>query len=130
MRLRPNHSVTAFHFQYRLQMPPKCHIQPFEAFATAKILAKREELDKQRYRDHRTQREDSSSQNAAANSIRHPLTHSTSERSRTLPRFRSATQQRNYPMNDSGDARRANYTREIDTRSPILPKLRESKHRR
>jgi len=76
---------------YRLQMPPKCYIQPFEAFAAARILAKREELDKQRY-DHRTQRKDSPSQHAAANSIRHPLAHSTSERSRTLPRFRSTTQ--------------------------------------
>lgn len=35
--------------QYRLQMRPEHYAHPFEAFSTAKTLAKREELDRQRY---------------------------------------------------------------------------------
>lgn len=38
--------------QYRLQMRPEHHIHPFEAFSAAKILAKREELDRQRNARH------------------------------------------------------------------------------
>lgn len=35
--------------QYRLQMRPEHYVHPFEAFSTAKTLAKREELDRQRH---------------------------------------------------------------------------------
>lgn len=38
--------------QYRLQMRPEHHIRPFEAFSAAKVLAKREELDRQRNARH------------------------------------------------------------------------------
>jgi len=101
--------------QYRLQIPPGCHTHPFDAFATAKTLAKREELDKQRY-DYRNRREDPPVRYAAANPIRRPLAHSTPERNRTPSGFQAAAQHGNYsPTNDT---RRANYSREIGTRSP------------
>lgn len=38
--------------QYRLQMRPEHHTLPFEAFSAAKVLAKREELDRQRNARH------------------------------------------------------------------------------
>lgn len=38
--------------QYRLQMRPEHHVRPFEAFSAAKVLAKREELDRQRNTRH------------------------------------------------------------------------------
>jgi len=96
---------------YRLQMRPEQFASPFDAFAEAKILAGREELDRSRVSNH--SRRDSTFPASP------PLARSTPERNRTFPRNQPARQYGHYsPTNDLDNPRRAGYSREINTRSP------------
>lgn len=81
--------------QYRLQMKPEHLIRPFEAFSEAKSLAKREELDRQRY-ESRPRAESTPSRHAIANQIRRPSAHSAPERGRSPPKYRAPPPDRTY----------------------------------
>ncbi|KYN22064.1 hypothetical protein ALC57_05540 [Trachymyrmex cornetzi] len=98
--------------QYRLQMSPECHTSPHEAFATAKALAKREELDKQRYAP--KSRPENLQGQTAVNPIRSPLAHSTPRRNDTHPERRSEWSRgtRDLPPSRVGNEGNSNYQRE------------------
>jgi len=97
--------------EYRLQMRPEQFASPFDAFAEAKILAGREELDRSRVSNH--------SRRNSTFPAPPLLAHSTPERNRAFPRAQPATQNRYYsPTNDFDNPRRAGYSRETNSRSP------------
>ncbi|KYQ49637.1 hypothetical protein ALC60_11284 [Trachymyrmex zeteki] len=102
--------------QYRLQISPECHTRPFEAFATAKTLAKREELDKSRYTP-KLRAENYQRGLVPANPLRGPLAHSTPEHSRTPPGRYPLGRDRDYVASRSFDnAGRSTFPRDTETR--------------
>ncbi|KYM93387.1 PREDICTED: uncharacterized protein LOC108782251 [Cyphomyrmex costatus] len=76
---------------YRIQMSPSCSVHPFEAFAAAKALAVREELERQR----RGPRRDDTARSRVATIPHPPIHRSELRRDVTIPRYPTAPFVRN-----------------------------------
>lgn len=107
--------------QYRLQMTSEHRENPFEAFSAAKSLAKREELDKQRY-DPRNTYGSTLQRLPLTNLIQRPLAHSTPRRDEPPPRYRSEETRGNF-----GNPRNLNYPHVRNTRPPEPYRSRENR---
>lgn len=93
--------------EFRLQLSPNHHVMPFEAFSHVKVLAKRRDIDKERYESSRgTPRERASYD---MHPVGRPLAHSTPLRTDTR-RDREPPRPTD-PYADRGYAQRYNYPR-------------------
>ncbi|KYQ49769.1 hypothetical protein ALC60_11154 [Trachymyrmex zeteki] len=92
---------------YRLQVSPLTHPRHTDMFAAAKAIAKRQELDKQRFETH--PRYDREKETRPLNPIGKPLAHSTPHKTNHLDRY-------NYPRETLG---RRDYS--YDVRNHELP---------
>jgi len=95
---------------YRLQIRPEYYSHPFDAFAAAKTLAKREELDKER---HNERLKYENTPRRTANSTYHPLAHSTPRHTQSPPRRPPQTTARNnnIPPREVRSNQRQEYSR-------------------
>lgn len=95
--------------EYRLQMRAEARQSYTEAFATAKMIAKRQELDRQRYEPR--YRENRDRDNRRVNPIGNPLAHSTPRRSEQSNYRRENQESRTDPSNRYSPARPNSYYR-------------------